>query len=291
MIASTFLITIIGTLVTEKIVEPRLGQYKGEEVAEIKGITMEESRGLVWAAISLLAFVAVILVMVVPSNGILRSPEGEVLRNSAFMAGLVPIIALTFLIPGVAYGIAAKTVKSDKDVAAFMGKAMSTMGGYLVLAFVAAQFVSYFNWTNLGTILAVKGANFLRATGMTGIPMLIGFILVSGFINLFIGSASAKWAIMAPVFVPMLMAIGYSPEFTQLAYRIGDSTTNIITPLMSYFAVIVAFAQKYDKETGIGTIISTMVPYSALFLLGWTILFVAWFFLGLPLGPEAFIRI
>lgn len=288
MIASTFLITIVGTLVTEKIVEPRLGAYKGGKVAEITKISKEESKGLLWAGISFLLFVIAILVMVVPSNGILRSPEGEVLRNSAFMAGLVPIIALAFLIPGVAYGIGAKTVKNDKDIASFMGKAMSTMGGYLVLAFVAAQFVSYFNWTNLGTILAVKGANFLEATGMTGIPMLIGFIIVSGFINLFIGSASAKWAIMAPVFVPMLMAIGYSPEFTQLAYRIGDSTTNIITPLMSYFAVIVAFAQKYDKDTGIGTIISTMVPFSLLFLLGWTVLFVAWFMLGWPIGPGVY---
>lgn len=288
MIASTFLITIVGTLVTEKIVEPRLGVYKGQEVAEITKITKEESKGLLWAGISFLLFVVAILIMVVPSNGILRSPDGEVLRNSAFMAGLVPIIALAFLIPGVAYGIAAKTVKNDKDIANFMGKAMATMGGYLVLAFVAAQFVSYFNWTNLGTILAVKGANFLQATGMTGLPLLVGFILVSGFINLFIGSASAKWAIMAPVFVPMLMAVGYSPEFTQLAYRIGDSTTNIITPLMSYFAVIVAFAQKYDKETGIGTIISTMVPYSMLFLLGWTVLFIAWFMLGLPIGPGVY---
>lgn len=289
MIASTFLITIIGTIVTEKIVEPRLGVYKGEEVAKIDKVSKEESRGLLFAGLAFLGFVAVMLFLTVPQNAILRADSGELLSGSAFMAGLVPIIALFFMIPGIAYGIGAGTVKNDKDIAGFMGKAMSTMGGYLVLAFVAAQFVSYFNWTNLGTILAVKGADFLQATGMTGIPMLIGFIFVSGFINLFIGSASAKWAIMAPVFVPMLMAVGYSPEFTQLAYRIGDSTTNIITPLMSYFAVIVAFAQKYDKETGIGTIISTMVPYSLLFMIGWIILFAAWFFLGWPLGPDAHI--
>ncbi|GAB6086101.1 AbgT family transporter [Alkaliphilus crotonatoxidans] len=291
MIVSTFVITLIGTFVTEKIVEPRLGSYQGDSEVDIEQISTAESKGLKWAGLSLLAFVIIILAMLIPSNGILRSEAGEILKDSAFMNGIVPIIAAAFLIPGVAYGIAAGTVKNDKDIAGFMGKAMSSMGGYLVLAFVASQFVSYFNWSNLGTILAVKGAEVLEATNMTGIPMLIGFILVSGFINLFIGSASAKWAIMAPVFVPMLMAVGYSPEFTQLAYRIGDSTTNIITPLMNYFAVIVAFAQKYDKKTGIGTLISVMLPYSLLFLLGWTILFVVWFMLGLPIGPGSFIKL
>lgn len=290
MIVSTFVITIIGTLVTEKIIEPRLGEYKGDAEVKIEAIDKNESKGLMWAGISLLAYVAVILALVAPSNGILRSDIGGIIKDSAFMGGLVPIIAMAFLVPGVAYGIAAKTVKNDKDVANFMGKAMSSMGGYLVLAFVAAQFVSYFNWSNLGTILAVKGADVLEATGMTGLPMLVGFILVAGFINLFIGSASAKWAIMAPVFIPMLMRVGYTPEFTQLAYRIGDSTTNIISPLMSYFAVVVAFAQKYDKKTGIGTLISVMVPYSLLFLLGWVLLFVLWFVFKLPIGPESFIR-
>ncbi len=289
MIASTFLITIIGTIITEKIIEPRLGEYKGDAKVDIEGVTAAESKGLTWALITLIAFIAVIVALVM--SGILKSDEGEILKNSAFLAGLVPIIAAGFLIPGVAYGIAAKTVKNDKDIANVMGKAMSTMGGYLVLAFAAAQFVAYFGWSNLGTILAVKGANLLEATGMTGLPMLIGFILVSAFINLFIGSASAKWAIMAPVFVPMLMHIGYSPEFTQLAYRIGDSTTNIISPLMSYFAVIVAFAQKYDKETGIGTLISVMVPYSLLFLFSWAILFILWTVFKLPIGPGVGIRL
>ena len=287
MIASTFLITIIGTFVTEKIVEPRLGKYEGDSAVEIDQISAKESKGLVWALISLLTYVAILLFLTVPEGAILKSDAGKILSGSAFMAGLVPIIAGMFLIPGVAYGIAAGSVKNDKDVASFMGKAMSSMGGYLVLAFVASQFVAYFGWSHLGTILAVKGANFLEATGMTGLPMLVGFILVSGFINLFIGSASAKWAIMAPVFVPMLMAVGYSPEFTQLAYRIGDSTTNIITPLMSYFAVIVAFATKYDKKAGIGSIISVMVPYSLMFLLSWTVLFILWFVFKLPIGPGA----
>ncbi len=292
MIASTFLITIVGTLITEKIVEPRLGEYKGKQGSSIDKVSKEESKGLVWAGISLLVFLVIILALVVPQNGILRNPEtGSIIAKSAFMAGIVPIIALAFLIPGVAYGIAAGTIKNDKDVADGMGKAMSTMGGYLVLAFAAAQFVSYFSWSNLGTILAVKGAEFLKAANMTGLPLMIGFVVVAGFINLFIGSASAKWAIMAPVFVPMFMRLGYSPEFTQVAYRIGDSTTNIISPLMSYFAVIIAFAQAYDEDTGIGTLISTMLPYSLIFLFLWMILFGVWFNLGWPLGPGVFINL
>lgn len=292
LFVSTFLVTIVGTLVTEKIVEPRLGQYKGKVVETMDKVTPEEERGLRWAGIAVVLCIVALLMMLVPQNGILRNPEtGSILDGSAFIQGIVTIIALLFLIPGVAYGVAAGTVKNDKAVVDSMSKAMASMGGYLVLAFVAAQFVNYFTWTNLGTILAVKGAEFLEFTRMTGITMLIGFIIVTAFINLFIGSASAKWAIMAPIFVPMLMKVGYSPEFTQLAYRIGDSTTNIISPLMSYFAVVIAFANKYDEDIGIGTLISTMLPYSMIFLLSWTALLIVWYFIpGLPIGPGVFIR-
>lgn len=286
MVASTFLITIVGTLVTEKIVEPRLGEYKGKTAESIEGLTAEESKGLKWAGIAFFAFVAVILALVVPPNGVLRNPEtGSIISGSPFMGGIVPIIAVAFLIPGVAYGMASGSIKNDKDIADFAGKSMASMGGYLVLAFVAAQFVTYFTWSNLGTILAVVGADFLESVGMTGLPLMMAFVIVAAFINLFIGSASAKWAIMAPIFVPMLMQLGYSPELTQVAYRIGDSTTNIISPLMSYFAIVIAFAQKYDEDTGIGTLISTMLPYSLIFLLAWAVLFGVWFAFGLPLGP------
>ena len=166
-----------------------------------------------------------------------------------------------------------------------MGKSMASMGSYIVLVFFAAQFVAYFSYTNLGTIIAVKGADMLQAIGLQGIPLVILFILVVAFINIFMGSASAKWAILAPVFVPMLMKVGFTPEFTQMAYRIGDSTTNLISPLMSYFALIVTFAHKYDKDSGIGTLISTMVPYSISLLIGWTLLLIIWFVFNLPLGP------
>ena len=283
------LITILGTLVTEKIVEPRLGEYKGSYATDNSmDVTLNEKKGLQAAGLAVLVFAAVIGFLTVPANGILRV-DGTL---KAFTHdGLVPTIMLFFLIPGLVFGKVAGTVKNDKDVMKFMGKAMASMGGYLILCFFAAQFINYFSYTNLGIILAVSGASFLEAIGFTGLPLVLGFIIVAGFINLFIGSASAKWGIMAPVFVPMMYQLGFAPEFTQLAYRIGDSCTNIISPLMSYFAVIVVFAQKYDEDTGIGTLISTMVPYSIAFLVGWSILLVGWYIVGAPIGPEAFILV
>jgi len=289
MFISTFLLTALGTFVTERIVEPRLGEYKGFEGEDNSmEVTREEKRGLVAAGVSILIFLIIMGILTVPQNAILRV-EGSL--DEYIHDGLVPTIMLFFLIPGLVYGIASGTIKSDKDVVKAMGQAMSSMGSYLVLSFFAAQFIQYFSYTNLGVILAVSGANFLKAIGFTGLPLVLGFILVSAFINLFIGSASAKWAIMAPVFVPMMYQLGITPEFTQLAYRIGDSTTNIISPLMSYFAVIVVFAQKYKKDTGIGTLISIMLPYSIVFLVGWTLLLILWYLIGYPIGPGAYIHV
>lgn len=285
MMVSTILIVVLGTIVTEKIVEPRLGKYKGDTNVDVEGITAQESKGLRYALIALIALVAVLLVMTVPSWGILRHPETGALLKSPFMDGMVTIILLVFLVPAIAYGIGSGSIKNDKQVVSAMSKSMASMGGYIVLVFVAAQFVAYFSHTNLGTILAVKGADFLKNTGINGIPLIIAFVILAAFINLFMGSASAKWAILAPIFIPMLMQVGFSPELTQVAYRIGDSTTNIISPLMSYFALIVTFAEKYDKESGIGTLISTMVPYSMIFLVGWVVMLIVWYMLGLPLGP------
>jgi aminobenzoyl-glutamate transport protein len=199
----------------------------------------------------------------------------------------VAFIFLGGTLLAVAYGIGAGTIKNDTDVMKGMGKALETLGTYMVLVFFAAQFVAYFNWTNLGLIFAVKGAEILKASGLGAIPLMVAFVFFSGFINLFMGSASAKWAIVAPVFVPMLMLLGYTPELAQAAYRIGDSVTNIIAPMMSYFALIIAFVQRYDRKAGIGTVVATMLPYSMVFLACWIILLVIWMLLGLPLGPGA----
>jgi len=291
MMVSTFFIAWAGTWVTEKIVIPRLGEYTGDEVAdENKPLEPEEKKGLWWAfttAMILCLLVAWGLVDgLLPGDGFLLDETGDVLR-SPFMKSIVAFIFISSALAGIAYGIAAGTITSDSDVMNGMGKAMETLGIYMVLVFFAGQFVAYFKWTNLGLIFAVNGAEALQASGLGPIPLMIAFILLSALINLTMGSASAKWAIMAPVFIPMFMLLGYSPELVQVAYRIGDSTTNIISPMMSYFALIVAFIQRYDRKAGIGTIVATMIPYTIIFLLIWTVLLIVWLQFDLPLGPGA----
>jgi aminobenzoyl-glutamate transport protein len=288
MVGSTFIIAAVGTWVTEKIVIPRLGDYDGEEKGDpITEITAEERRGLWFALGATLVFTLFLLWGTVPADGFLRNPETGSLLRSPFLNGIVAFIFIGGSMTGIAYGVGAGTIKSDADVVKGMGKSLSALGTYMVLVFFAAQFVAYFNWSNMGLIVAVKGAETLKASGLGGIPLMLGFVVLSGFINLFMGSASAKWAVMAPVFIPMFMLLGYTPELTQTAYRIGDSTSNIIAPMMSYFALIVAVFERYDKRSGIGTVVATMLPYTVVFLIGWAILLMAWMLLGLPVGPGA----
>jgi aminobenzoyl-glutamate transport protein len=288
MFVSTFLIAGLGTWTTEKLVLPRLGEYTGsEKPEELRGLTKEEKKGLVYALFAAILFSVFILGGLIPADGYLRDATTGGILKSPFMSGIVAFIFLGSALVGIAYGIGAKTVKSDNDVMKGMSKSMETLGSYIVLVFFAAQFVAYFNWTNLGLIFAIKGADALRASGLGDIPLMLSFIVVAAIINLVMGSASAKWAIMAPVFIPMFMLLGYSPEFTQVAYRVGDSVTNIISPMMSYFALIVAFIQRYDSKAGIGTVISTMLPYSVVFFIGWSLLLILWISLGLPIGPGA----
>jgi aminobenzoyl-glutamate transport protein len=288
LFVSTFFISIAGTWVTEKIVEPRLGRYTGDAVPEeIKKLNSAERKGLWYALVTAIIFGVILLLGTLPSNGFLRDPATGSLLHSPFMSGIVAILFISAALMGIAYGIGAGTIKNDSDVMKGMGKSMETMGTYIVLVFFAAQFVAYFRWTNLGLIFAIEGAGILQASGLGSIPLMIGFVLLTGLINLVMGSASAKWTIMAPVFIPMFMLLGYSPELTQVVYRIGDSVTNIISPMMSYFALIVAFMQKYDKKAGIGTIISVMLPYTFIFTLVWTVLLILWMTFGWPIGPDA----
>jgi aminobenzoyl-glutamate transport protein len=287
MAASTFVIAAAGTWVTERIVEPRLGAYEGPEAAAGTSDRVEpaEKRGLAFAGVATALLAGLILWGTVPSNGFLRDAETGSLLQSPFLSGIVALIFLGGAIVGLTYGIGARTIRSEDDVLKAMSKSMSVLGSYLVLVFFAAQFVAYFAWTNLGLILAIDGARALEATGLGGPPLLVGFILVTAIVNLFMGSASAKWAIMAPVFVPMLMLLGHSPELTQVAYRVGDSAANVVSPLMSYFALIVAFLQRYTPKAGIGNLIATMLPYTIVFLVIWTLLLMVWYALELPLGP------
>lgn len=299
---SVFLLTFVGWFVSAKIVEPRLGSFtmskeqeedlSGEDVEGIQTLQPVEKKGLILAFISVIVGLILAALLVVLPNSPMRGSDElgsymDTIVQSPFMSSLVPIIAILFFIPGVVYGIVTKSIKNDKDVAGQMSDTMASMGMFIVLAFAAGQFVAYFTESNLGLVIGVYGAQLLDSMSLTGVPLLIGFMLVTALINLFIGSASAKWALMAPIFVPILMQLGYSPELTTMAYRVADSSTNIITPLMTYFAIIIAFAQKYDKNIGIGTLISVMLPYSICFFFFWAVMLIIWSLLGLPLGPES----
>lgn len=285
--ASSLLIITIGTWVTEKIVEPALGPYKSEETATVSDITADEKRGIKFAVWGALIYLAIVAALVVPEGAILRNPATGVVLQSPFMSGIIFFMMLFFLIPGLLYGIGAKVIKNDKEAVAMMSNSISKLSGFMVLLFFAAQFVAYFNYSNLGTIISVSGANFLKSTGFVGVPLILVFIVFTALVDIVFAVDTAKWAIMAPIFVPMFMHIGLSPELTQMAYRIGDSTSNVISPLMPFFPLIVAFCEKYDKKAGIGTLVSTMLPYSLAFLIGWTALLIVWYMLNLPLGPGA----
>ncbi len=287
MIASTVLVTIIGTYVTDKIVEPRLPKYQDNSYDTVEELTREEQKGMKAAGIAALLYIIVLAALVVPSNGILRSPETGLVLGSPFMSSIVFFMMLFFLIPGIAYGKASGKIKNSKDVTALMSNGIAGISSFLVLIFFAAQFTFFFNESNLGTIISVNGAQLLNNIGFVGLPLILAFVFGTALINLIMPVDTAKWAMMAPIFVPMFMRLGLSPEITQLVFRIGDSTTNIITPLMPFFVMILAYFQKYDKKASIGSVISTMLPYSIALLIGWILLLILWFVLKLPLGPGA----
>jgi len=289
MVVSTFVIAFVGTWVTDKIVEPRLGTYSGEVVHDDKSfdkLSRQEKKGLRNALFAIIGIIIITLIGIIPENGFFRGSDGGLL-TSPLIKGVVAMLFITAGATGLAYGITTRVFKNDSDVIHGMSASMKSLATYIVLVFFAAQFVAYFKWSNLGIIMAVKGANLLMSADIGLIPLMILFILLAAAINMLMGSASAKWAILAPIFIPMFMIMGYSPELSQVVYRIGDSVTNVISPMMSFFALIIAFVQKYDPKAGIGTIIAAMVPYSVAFFIFWVILLVAWLLLGLPLGPGA----
>ncbi len=288
MIASVFVITAVGTLVTDVLVEPRLKPWKASETSSLQAASLslgkQERRGLAASSLVFVIFIGLVLALTLPQDSVFRDPEKGL---APFFSSLVPLLMFLFFVCGLVYGLISGSIRSDKDVAAMTAETMSTLGGYIVLAFVAAQFVAYFSWSNIGLTTAVFGAKTLKSVGLSGVPLILAFVFVSAVLNLFIGSASAKWALMGPVFVPMLMMMGYSPELTQAAYRVGDSVTNIVSPLLPYFPIVITFALKYDRKAGIGTLISIMLPYSLAFALAWSLLLIVWILFGLPLGPLA----
>jgi len=284
---STFFIAFTGTFVTERLVEPRLGKYSGDVKADnIDKLSRKEKRGLKVAGITMLIITGILLTGLFRANGFLRPVDGSLLE-SPLIKDVVSFLFLTAGLTGIAYGFGSGKFKNDTDVMNGMRDSIKTLSMYIVLVFFAAQFVSYFKESNLGIIMAIKGAEAISSSGIGLIPLMLLFIVLSASINMLMGSASAKWAILAPVFIPMFMLMGYSPELSQVVYRIGDSVTNIISPMMSFFALIIAYFQKYESKSGIGTIIATMLPYSVAFFIVWSILLVVWLYFGIPLGPGA----
>ncbi len=291
MSASCALIIAAAWLLTDRFIEPRLRHLPvdGDAVdGDLHALSAAERRGF-WACLGAFGlFTALLVLAVLPETSPLRDKDGLLTSHDApLMAAIVPLIAIFFLVPGIVHGYVSGVFKSHRDVVQGMSKAMGGMGYYLVMAFFAAQFTYVFRESNLGALIAIKGANGLQALALPGAVTIVGIIGLSMIVNLLIGSASAKWALLGPVFVPMLMQLGYSPELTQAAYRIGDSSTNIITPLLPYFPLIVVYCQRYAKTTGMGTLISTMLPYSVVFTVLWTGLLLAWWGLGLPLGLQS----
>jgi aminobenzoyl-glutamate transport protein len=288
MATSSLLIIAIGTFIANKITIPFLGKYKGDKISDgISQLTAKEKKGLFNAGIIALILVLFLLIGLVPSHGFLRDPANPDILHSAAIKGIVAIIFLFGALPGLVYGYTVKTFKNQNDVINAMQEAMATMAPYLVLVFFASQFVQMFNHSHMGLIVAVKGSEVLKDLGLGPIPLMLGFIILTVFLDLIIGSASAKWALMAPIFVPMFMLLGISPELSQTSYRIADSVVNIISPLMPYFPLVLAFMAKYDPKAKVGTVIALMLPYSMGFLIFWSLMLFAWISLGLPLGPGA----
>ena len=290
-IASSFLIILLGWFLTDRVIEPRLNAHSpvDDEVEEAKmeALTAQEGKGLlIGSLVAVLSLVGLAL-WAYPADSIWRFEGNLINHNSPLMKSIVAIIFMVFVLPGVVYGFAAKTFKTSRDVVEAMSKSMSTMGYYIVIAFFCSLFLKAFNESNIGVLLAVKGADFLQALDMPAPATLSGIVFLAAFVNLLVGSASAKWGLIGPIFVPMLMTLGFSPELTQAAYRVGDSSTNIITPLMPYFPLVVVYCQRYVKKTGIGTLVSMMLPYSITFLIAWTLFLLAYWGLGIPLGLDA----
>ncbi len=290
--ASTLLIVGLGWYLTDRVIEPRLSgtRLDGDlaQAPELDPLTADERRGLIAALAAMALSLVALFVSVIPEGSAWRAADGQLTVGAApLMRSIVPLIFLIFLIPGVVFGYVAKTISGHRDLIAGMTQAMNGLAYYLVMAFFASLFIAEFARSNLGALIALEGAALLKAAALPAFITVVGVILITGVINLFVGSASAKWALLAPILVPMLMQLGLSPDLTQAAYRVGDSSTNIITPLMPYFPLVVVFCQRYVKGAGIGTVLSMMLPYAIVFLVAWTAFLLAYWAVGLPLGLQA----
>ncbi|MBT0587538.1 AbgT family transporter [Alteromonas oceanisediminis] len=290
--ASTLLIVSIAWYLTDKVIEPRLKDVEVDgdpaDIPKFEDLSPKQTKALRAASVVMLLGIVALVLILIPETSPMRDANGELTTFAApIMQSIVPLIFLLFLMPGVVYGYMSGTYKKTKDMIDSMTKAMQGMSYYIVMAFFCALFIDAFGKSNLGALLAIEGAEVLRALALPSMVTIVGIIFLTAFVNLFIGSSSAKWALLGPIFVPMLMQLNISPDLTQAAYRLGDSSSNIITPLMPYFPLVVVYCQRYVKSTGIGTLLSLMLPFSITILLVWTVFLLAYWGLGLPLGIQS----
>ncbi len=289
---SVFLLVLVITFVEKYITSKMLANHETLYTKQkITSLTSDQEKGLKASGLFALIYLFTIIALIISgTNGgfgsFLLNPETNSLINSPFLKSIIAYIGFLFAISGLIYGKVAKTITSEKDVITMMENAMRDLAPFIVIIFFASQFTAYFTYTNLGTIISINGANFLQNVGFTGVGLFVVFVIITGFLNLFMAVDSAKWIILAPIFVPMFMTLGYSPEITQMFYKIGDSSTNIIAPLMPFFPYVLSVMQKYDKKAGVGTLISTMLPYSIFIMIIWTLFMLIWFMLGIPVGPN-----
>lgn len=285
---SVIMLSIIGTLLIDKVIEPRLNRtlkidddVQIEPPHELSDLEKKGMRRSLWAA---LIFIGLLLALVLPPSSPLRNPDGG-LVPSPFLKGFVPILFGFFMTIGITYGKTVGRIKKNSDIPALMVDAVKELAVTLVLFFVISQFIAYFKWSNLGQYIAIQGSIFLETAEFTGYSMMVAFVFMSALMNVFMTSGSAQWSLMAPIFVPMLMLVDYHPAFTLAMFRIGDSSTNIISPMSPYFSVCLVYMQKYKKDLGIGSLMSIMFPIAVAFIISWTILLLIWVALGWQLGP------
>ncbi|MBU9811540.1 p-aminobenzoyl-glutamate transporter [Rahnella sp. SL6] len=288
MAASVIVLTIVGAILTDKFVEPRLPVYHGERNEEMKKLTPEQNRGLMASGIAALVFIALVALLVVPEAAPLRNPKTGGIIPSPFIQGIVPLIILFFFVISVPYGMVTKQIRSASDVPDLLVDPMKSMAGFIVMVFPLSQFVAFFNWSNMGKFMAIGLTDVLENLGMTGIPAFLGLIFLSALLCMFIASGSAIWSILAPIFVPMFMLLGFHPAFAQIVFRVADSSVIPLAPMSPFVPLFLGFLQRYNKEAKLGTYYSLVLPYPVVFFVVWLLMLVGWYLLGLPIGPGVY---
>jgi aminobenzoyl-glutamate transport protein len=288
MAASVILLTIVGAILTDKFVEPRLPVYQGARNEEMKKLTPEQNRGLMASGIAALVFIGLVALLVVPEAAPLRNPKTGGIIPSPFIQGIVPLIILFFFVISVPYGMVTKQIRSASDVPDLLVDPMKSMAGFIVMVFPLSQFVAFFNWSNMGKFMAIGLTDVLENLGMTGIPAFVGLIFLSALLCMFIASGSAIWSILAPIFVPMFMLLGFHPAFAQIVFRVADSSVIPLAPMSPFVPLFLGFLQRYNKEAKLGTYYSLVLPYPIVFFVVWLLMLVGWYLLGLPIGPGVY---